>query len=172
MANQRDNPSGLAAPAGAAPGSLRAETEALRVKPYALMAEVNRPRMGRMLAISTLFHVALIGLTSITYLSLCVKHKTLHPKWVLKQIQKEETEKQAVADLAKAAEEARKRAAGKGGAAKKGAGGKETTEPGTESRSGGEAEKKAGEKKSGIEKAVTETSKERPSGSSVNLDLE
>jgi len=171
MANENGDLGVSAASSGAGSRPLR-ETDAARVKPDALMAEIIRPRMGRMVVISTIFHVLLIGLTSVSYLTLCVKHRTLHPKWVVRQIQKEEAEKQETANVAKAAEEAKKRAAERGGAAKKGPGGKEGTEPGAESRSGGEAEKKAGDKKSGVEKAVTETSKDRPTGSSINLELE
>lgn len=147
---------------------------ALRVAPDALMTETTRPRMGRMLAISSIFHVALIGLTSITYLGLCLKHHSLHPKWVIKQILKEEVEKQAAAEATKAAEEAVKKAF----AAKKGTPGKESAEPapgkGTEPSSATPAGKASGkepsDKKSGVEKAVSETSKDRPKGSSLKLD--
>ncbi len=139
---------------------------AARVDPDAVMSEVNRPRMGRMLAIAAVFHAALIGLTSISFLGLCWKYKTFHPKWKIKQEQKVEAEKQEAAAATKAAEEAVKRAM----AARKGTADKEFSDPSAGKGKEPASAKEPGAKKSAVEKAVTATSKDRPEGSSLKLD--
>ncbi len=147
--------------------------EATRADPDAVMAEVNRPRMGRMLAFSTVFHFAVIGLTSVSFIGLCFKHNTLHPKWAIKQLQKEEAEKQAAAEAAKSAEEAKKRVGSKAGVIGKATAPSEPRRegaPSSASSPGGQPAKSAGDKKSTMEKELTEVAKDRPTDSSVNLD--
>ncbi len=110
------------------------------LEPDDLMKDVGKLSIMKTSLISIAFHVLLIGLTSIGFIALCVKHGTLHPKAVLNQPAEEQRE----AERARAREEAREKIMG----------GRRATRPGGRGP--------ATRAKSRIEKAVTETSREKP----------
>jgi len=151
------------------------------VDPDSLMVEISRSVMGRMLVISMLIHFVLIGGTSVGYISDCFQYRTLDPKTKKAEIAKKETEDKAADDEKKKVEEAKKKLAE--GEKKKGTGGEKkepgktapagekVVDPATTETTGAAGETKEPEKtKSAIEKKVEETSKERPTQPSVNLD--
>ena len=62
------------------------------VDPDDLMAHIDRASTTKTWVISIVFHVLLIGLTSIGFITLCVKHRTLHPKAVVNRQAEEKRE--------------------------------------------------------------------------------
>ena len=111
--------------------------------PDELVAHIGRLSVMKTSLISLVFHVLLIGLTSIGFISLCVKHRTLHPKAVLNRLAEEQRE----AKKAEARRQAREKAmAGRGG--KRGS----ATRP-----------------KSPIERKISERSYEKPKPSQLKL---
>jgi hypothetical protein len=168
------DPRAAAASEGAVePAGGNAET--LQVDPERLMVEVNRPRLARMVTISTVLHVLLIGLTSLGFLGLCLKYKTFHPKWEVRRIQKEEADKKAAVEAEKALAEAKRRTAANK-AQEAATPKKEATEPGkatppdTASGTAAPAALKADKPKTKIERDLEEKSNERPVRPSVTLD--
>ncbi len=50
------------------------------VDPDVLMAEVNKTSLLKTTLVSVLLHAVLLGVTSLTFISLCAEYNTLHPK--------------------------------------------------------------------------------------------
>ena len=126
------------------------------VDPDELISDLSRLSIAKTSLVSILVHVVLVGLTSIGFIALCVRHDTLHPRAVLKAL----AEKQRQAKLEAAREAARKKLQAqvdqqdkKAKAASKGPEAGKTDKP-----------------KSKIEKTLQETSPQRPKASSLNLD--
>jgi hypothetical protein len=114
------------------------------VDPDELVAHIGRLSITGTSLISAAFHVLLIGLTSIGFISLCVRHRTLHPKAVLNRLAEEQRQAEKAAARSAARQKALQEQAKKPRA---------TTRP-----------------KSPIEKKITETSREKPTPTKLNLD--
>jgi len=129
----------------------------------ALMADVARPAIGKMLVISIGIHVALILLTSIRFIALCFEHGTLDPRAAIKVIKadrrEKELEKRREADRKKTLAVKAKKKAGQKAKGKEGA-----------AESGGEPKTAGEKKKPKVLRDIEAKSKERPTQPDVNLD--
>lgn len=112
------------------------------VDPDQLVSHISGLSVFGTSALSVVFHVALIGLTSIGFISLCVKHRTLHPKQVMARLAEEKEEAERAA-----ARRARRQAG--------------ATRPATRA---------ATRPKSPIEKKINEKSYKKPTPSKLELD--
>ena len=95
---------------GSGPLSLRATgspADSRQVDPDALMRDISRSVLGRMVIVSLLIHVLIIGGTSVGYISQCFKYGTTDPKSAIAKI---EAEKKAKEDQIKADAETKRRA--------------------------------------------------------------
>lgn len=130
-----------------------------------LLAELNRPQMPRMLLYAFLIHVLLVAVTSMGYISLCVKHHSLHPRQIIQALEREAAEKKVKEDAAKlAADLAKRAAAAPAQPAAAPAPARDGSSPAKEGAAPAE------KKKSKIEQEVEKTSTERPNKPSVSLD--
>ncbi len=122
------------------------------IHPDELMRNVSDSRMGNALMIAIIVHVVLVGATSIGFIAQCVQYGTLYPKQAIKV---EREEKAAAAKAAKTAElrEAMKQKQ----AAAEAAAASQPARPAANVRG-----------QSAIERAVTETSDERPEDASLD----
>ncbi len=156
-------------PGGARKGSAAGQ----RVDPEALLADIARSHLVRMILWSSLIHFVLIGGTSVHFIKLCFDYQTLHPKQVVKQKAREAAEKKVKDD-----EDARVKAAiqqqedaKKKTAADKGAPGAAKETPAVAPATGAAPDGKEPEKKkSKIEQELEKTSSERPKKTSISLD--
>jgi len=127
-----------------------------------LMADIGRPAIGRILLLSLAIHAALLLLTSVRFISLCVEHHTLDPRSAIREIEQQKREQELEAKR----EAARKKILAE--RAKKKAGAKAELSPaGPEEKGPPDAE--PGEKPK-VVKDVEAKSKERPKQSSLTLD--
>lgn len=120
-----------------------------------LMANVRKSIMTRSLIISLIFHLIFVGLLSIGFIKLCVDYKSLEPRKIIKA----EEEKKAEAEKQKKREDAKLAAIEKA---------KQEAKAGKTAKTPDESKPQDGKPLSKIEKAVTETSKERPVKSSMD----
>lgn len=119
------------------------EVDPSSVDPDELVSHIAGVSLMKTSLISVGFHVLLIGVTSIGFISLCVKHGTLHPKAVINQLAAEQRE----AERAEARRAARQKAL----------------------KTQAAREKAATRPKSPIEKTLTEKSFEKPKPSELKL---
>ena len=160
--------------ASGSPGR-KGRSEAGYVDPESLIADLSRPQMGRMLVYALLIHLFFIAVSSIGFISLCVKHHTLSPRQVISKLDKEAAEKKAKDDAGKAAEEAVKLAKANAEEATKNAKAKAAASNAATQAAGNDAQPPQGQaaekKKSKTELELEKTSSERPTKPSVGLDL-
>ncbi len=78
--------------------NLLEEVKATSIYPDHLMSGIAKSIMPLALAISLGAHVLVLGLTSVRFVSLCMEHKTLHPKSEIK-FQEEQRRQAEVARL-------------------------------------------------------------------------
>lgn len=153
--------------------SLLAEMEASGLHPEELMDDITQSAMGKTMAISLVVHALVIGLTSIAFLGLAWKYKSLHPRAIIKQEQREAAEKKAQEDAAKAEAEALQRATEMKAQIAAAAAAKAAAKPGADGAAPAAAEGAAAgadRPPSKIEQAINETSDERPDKPTVSLD--
>ena len=113
-----------------------------------LMSDISRFSLTGTLLVSLVVHVVVVGLTSIGFVSLCVKYDSLHPRQVIAQMEKQKERESAEATRAAALEKAD---AGQDGASAKPQG--------------------PDGAKSAIEREIEKTSDERPTDTNVTVDL-
>jgi len=125
--------------------------DAETVDPDELMKDVAGLSVVKTSLISVIFHVAVIGLTSIGFVMLCAEYDTWHPRAAMKEEArlKEEKQKQQDREMRETQRARDREKIKKQGKALKGA---------------------ATRGQSPIEKAITETSTSRPTHSSMKLD--
>ncbi|OGV53076.1 MAG: hypothetical protein A2X49_17225 [Lentisphaerae bacterium GWF2_52_8] len=134
------------------------------VNPNSLMTDIAKSRMGKLLVISFIAHIILIGVCSIGYINECVHYKTMNIKLAKKQEQEKlkviEEEKRKQDIIKKAEEEAKK---------KKEA---EKNAPPAAAKTPDEIKIDPNKPTPKIIQELNETSKERPKDSDVNLDID
>jgi len=140
------------------------------VNPELLIADLSKPHMFRMVTYALLIHIAVILLTSIGFISLCVKYHSMRPRQVIKVLEKEEAEKKMKEDAAKVTEDAMKAAKTAAEEARK-AKTAAVPENTAAAAAGAAGEQPVEKKKSKIEQEVEKTSSERPTKPSVGLDI-
>jgi uncharacterized protein YqfA (UPF0365 family) len=140
--------------------------EAAGLHPEELMDDISQSTMGKTMAMSIVLHLLVIGLTSIGFIRLCNQYKTLHPRWEIQRVQREEAEKKAAADAAKAEAEAIARS--QEIKAQMAAAAAKATTAGDDQTPGEAAG--AEPRLSKIEQTIRETSDERPQAPTVSLD--
>ncbi len=140
--------------------------------PEKLIENLGKSHFLRMLLYAVLVHMIICVLTSLGFISLCIKYRSMHPREKIKlEQEKIAAENKAKEDAAKA-EEAAKLAKAAAEEAKKNPkpAAKETPKEGAAAPEGvGEAQPE--KKKSKIEQEVEKTSSERPTQSKMGLDL-
>jgi len=153
------------------------------VNPELLIADLSKPHMFRMVTYAFLIHIAIILLTSIGFITLCVKYHSMHPRQVIKVLEKEAAEKKMKEDAVKATEDAMKAAKTATDEAKNAktvAAPANTAAPVAAAATGEQPDKPTAaapaaqpveKKKSKIEQEVEKTSSERPTKPSVGLDM-
>lgn len=141
--------------------------------PEMLIADLNKSHMIRMFMYAILIHVIVTVATSLGFISLCVKHHSLHPRKVIEKIEKEAAEKKAKEDAAKAAEEAAKLAKAAAEDLKKNPkpAVKEPAREASAPAEGADAPPANEKKKSKIEQEIEKTSSERPTSPTIGLDI-
>ena len=132
------------------------------VHPEMLMTGISDTSVFGKILLSLGIHILLVLLTSIGFIKLCVVHKSLDPRAVIAQQKEEADQQEKEAKKAKLQEEAIKKQ-------KKQKDGKTAPVQNNKPTAG---EKPAGEKIAPVEKRLQETSKERPKGSGMDLDLD
>ena len=88
----------------------RSRSENGYVDPESLIADLSKPQMFRMIAYAFAIHIAIILVTSIGFISICVKYHSMHPRLVIRTLEKEAVEKKMKDDAAKATVDAMKAA--------------------------------------------------------------
>ncbi len=154
------------------------KTETVMVDPESLIADLSRPQMFRMLTYALLIHILIILITSVGFISLCVKYHSMHPRQVIRVLDREAAEKKMKEDAAKAAADAVRAAktateeAGRNAKVNPApANAAETGAPPAVAAAGASSGQPAEKKKSKIEQEVEKTSSERPAKPTVSLDM-
>jgi uncharacterized membrane protein len=153
----------------------RSRSENGYVDPESLIADLSKPQMFRMITYAFAIHIAIILVTSIGFISMCVKYHSMRPRQVVKTLEKEAAEKKMKEDAAKASVDAMKSAKAADEDARKNAKASPPANAAATQPPAGAAEtsseKPAEKKKSKIEQEIEKTSSERPTKSSVGLDI-
>ncbi|MCJ8330354.1 MAG: hypothetical protein HRT89_19840 [Lentisphaeria bacterium] len=126
--------------------------------PNQLMNGISDTRIAMKLLLSVAFHCVLFLVTSIGFITLCMKHNTMDPRPIVKAIQdKADAEKKEVEAKAKIADAVKNKA-------------KKDAEKDGKTSSGKKSSAKEGDKNlSKIEQGLKETSKERPTDSNTGF---
>ncbi len=143
--------------------------KATSIYPDHLMSGVSKSIITKALIFSVVAHVLVIGLTSIGFVRLCLKYKSLHPKILMKaeedQAREAELEKARQEKFEAGAKAAQAAKPAEGAAAAPAADGATPPADGTAPAAGG-----AEAPKTPIEKAIEEVSHEKPEAPAANFD--
>ncbi len=149
----------------------RSRSENGYVDPESLIADLSKPQMFRMITYALAIHIAIILVTSIGFISMCVKYHSMRPRQVVKTLEKEAVEKKMKEDAAKASVDAMKAAKAADEDARKNAKASPPANAAAAGAAEASSEKPAEKKKSKIEQEIEKTSSERPTKPTVGLDI-
>ena len=137
------------------------------VHPESLMEGISDTPLAGKLAVSLGVHAAVVLLTSIGFIALCVKHGSLDPRAVIRKAKEDAEKEKKAAERKKREEEALAKQKARGGAPAEAGGDGAAPAPTPAAKGDGKSEAEAP-----VEKRTTETSDERPDVSDLQLDLD